>query len=469
MRSLSDLYQYQQRAIDFQCSNHQSAMWMDMGLGKTVVTLTSINHLINCGVLRSVLVVAPIRVCRLVWRQESIKWKELQQLKFSMVVGNKDQRTRALMNKADVYLINYENLEWLATALQTYFVAHGKETPFDGIVFDEISKCKNSSTDRVKALRKVIGNFKWRTGLTGTPASNGYKDLHGQYLVLDDGKRLGTSKTQFEGRWYKKEGPFKKVPYPDTHTGIKQLIGDITLEMSAEDYNPLPDLIVNTVEIDMPPDLRSRYDAMEREFFIRLDSGADVEIFNSAALTNKCLQFSNGFMYPVAGMPLWEPIHDLKLEALAEIVDEAGGQQILCSYAYRADAERIMHKFKDLKPINLTECKSEKSLVDAMARWKSGKCQLMIGHPASMGHGLDGLQDAGHTVVWYGMNWSLDLYDQFNARIRRQGQGAPVICHHIVCPDTLDVAQTLALGDKATTQSALRKAVKDYRKMKEKV
>ena len=259
------------------------------------------------------------------------------------------------------------------------------------------------------------------------------------------------------------------MPYPDTHTGIKQLIGDITLEMSAEDYNPLPDLIVNTVEIDLPPELRSRYDAMEREFFIKLDSGADVEIFNSAALTNKCLQFSNGFMYPVAGMPLWEPIHDLKLEALAEIVEEAGGQQILCSYAYRADAERIMHKFKDLKPINLTECKSEKSLVDAMARWKSGKCQLMIGHPASMGHGLDGLQDAGHTVVWYGMNWSLDLYDQFNARIRRQGQGAPVICHHIVCPDTLDVLQVLVLTDKATTQSALRKAVKDYRKMKEKV
>ena len=469
MRSPSALFPYQQKAVDFQCSSAQSAMWLDMGLGKTVITLTSAAHLLNCGALKSILVVAPIRVCRLVWRQEALKWIHTQHLNFSMMVGNKDQRTRAMMNKADIYLINYENLEWLATALQTYFVAHGKEIPFDGIVFDEISKCKNSSTNRVKALRKVLPGFKWRTGLTGTPASNGYKDLHGQYLVLDDGERLGASKSQFENRWYRSDGPYKKVPYEDTHTKIKQLIGDITLEMSAEDYNPLPDLIVNTVEVELPPDLRTAYDNMEREFFIRLDSGADVEIFNSAALTNKCLQFSNGFMYPVAGMPLWEPIHDLKLEALSDIIEESGGQQILCSYAYRADAERIMHKFKDLKPINLTDCKSEKSLIDAMTRWKAGKCQLMIGHAASMGHGLDGLQDAGHTLVWYGMNWSLDLYDQFNARIRRQGQGAPVICHHIICNDTLDIAQTLALTDKATTQTALRKAVKDYRKMKEKV
>jgi hypothetical protein len=253
------------------------------------------------------------------------------------------------------------------------------------------------------------------------------------------------------------------MPYEGAENEIKQLIGDITLEMSAEDYNKLPDLVVNDINIEMPENLRTMYDRMEREFFILLDSGKEVEMFNQAALTNKCLQFANGAMYPVAGMPLWEPIHDLKLDALEEIIDEAQGQQVLCSYGYRSDAERIMTRFAHLRPINLTECKSEASLVNAMARWTSGDCPLMIGHPASMGHGIDGLQKAGHTVVWYGLNWSLDLYDQMNARIRRQGQGAPVICHRILMLDTLDQAQALALTEKASTQAGLRNAVKQYR------
>jgi len=469
VKTAESLFPYQQKAINFQASQPASALWMDMGLGKTVVTLTTIAHLLNTGFLKGVLVVAPIRVCRLVWRQEALKWNHTQQLKFSVMVGTRDQRIRAMMTPADIYLINYENLEWLATTLQTYYIAYGTDLPFNGIVFDEISKCKNSSTKRVRVLNKVLPFFKWRTGLTGTPAGNGYKDLHGQYLVLDDGKRLGTSKNAFETRWYKQAGPYKKVPYPDTGDHIKHLIGDITLEMSAADYNPLPDLWVNDVMVELPEDVQSRYDAMEREFFIKLDSGADVEIFNQGSLTNKCLQFSNGFMYPVSGMPLWEPIHSLKLEALKDILEEAGGQPVLCAYAYVADAERIMHHFAHLRPINLTKCKSEQSLNEAMRRWVQGDCKLMIGHPASMGHGLDGLQQAGHIVVWYGMNWSLDLTDQFNARIRRQGQGSPVICHRIICPTTLDMAQLMALSDKSEIQTSLRSAIKEYRKTKEKV
>jgi SNF2 family DNA or RNA helicase len=228
----------------------------------------------------------------------------------------------------------------------------------------------------------------------------------------------------------------------------------------------MPDLIVNNVEIELPDDLRAKYNRMEKEFFLTLDSGKEVEAFNAAALTNKLLQFSNGAMYPVAGMPLWEPIHDLKLDALEEIIDEANGQPVFCSYAYRSDAERIMERFKDIDPINLTECKSEQSLATAMHRWKTGDCRLMIAHPASAGHGIDGLQKTGHTLVWYGLNWSLELYDQFNARLRRQGQGVPVICHRIMCKDTLDQAQALALDEKATTQAGLRSAVKQYRQMK---
>lgn len=312
---------------------------------------------------------------------------------------------------------------------------------------------------------KIIDHFDWITGLTGTPASNGYQDLHGQYLVVDGGKRLGTSKTKFMTEWYRKpaEGSRKVIPYKDTEDRIKHLIGDITLEMSAADYNPLPDLVVNDIEVELPPTLRAKYDAMERDFFLQLDSGKSKEVFNQASLTNACLQFSNGAVYPVAGMPLWEAVHDLKLDALEELIDEANGQPVLCSYAYRSDASRIMTRFAHLDPINLTECKSESALNEAMARWASGSCRLMIGHPASMGHGVDGLQKRGHIIVWFGLTWSLDLYEQMTARLRRQGQGVPVICHRIMMRDTLDQAQAIALGDKAVSQDSLRKAVKEYR------
>lgn len=468
------LHGYQQRAVNFQCTRPQSMLWLDMGLGKTVITLTSIAHLIHSQFLRAVVIVAPIRVCRLVWRQEAAKWEHTKHLRFSMLTGTKDQRTRALLRPADVYLINHENLGWLAEVLQTYYVSKSRPIPFNGLVWDEISKMKNSTTNRVRALinpqknHNVIDHFDWITGLTGTPASNGYQDLHGQFLVVDKGQRLGTSKTKFMTEWYRKPATDsrKVIPYKDTEDRLKQLIADITLEMSAADYNPLPDLITNDVEVELPEPLRLKYDAMEREFFLRLDSGREKEVFNQASLTNACLQFSNGAVYPVAGMPLWEPLHDLKLDALDELIEEANGQQILCSYAYRSDAERIMKRFADLSPINLTECKSERSLNDAMNLWTSGNCRLMIGHPASMGHGIDRLQQCGHIIVWFGLNWSLDLYDQMNARLRRQGQGVPVICHRILTRDTMDQAQAIALRDKAVSQESLRRAVREYRAMK---
>jgi SNF2 family DNA or RNA helicase len=383
------------------------------------------------------------------------------------MTGSRDQRTRALLKPdTNIWLVNYENLGWLAETLHTYFIAKDRPLPFDGLVWDEISKCKNSTTQRVKSVRKILKHFKWKTGLTGTPASNGYKDLHGQFLVLDEGKRLGTSKTAFRTRFYRKVGPFKEVAFDDTETTIKNLIGDITIEMSAADYLKMPDLIVNDVWVEFDDATRARYDKMEKEFFIKLDSGAEKEMFNQASLMNSCLQFSNGAIYPVAGMPLWEPIHSLKLDALEDIIEEAAGKPVLCWYQYRSDAARIMERFKDLNPINLTECKSQYALDVAMHRWKTGDCQLMVSHHLSAGHGVDGLQEAGHILVWYGCTWSLDGFDQANARLHRQGQGQPVVCHRILTKDTLDQAQVDVLNTKATDQTALRKAVSEYRKNK---
>lgn len=460
------LHEYQKRAVNHQCSMPQTMLWLDMGLGKTVITLTSIAHLLNQGFLRGVVIVAPIRVVRLVWRQEAKKWAHTNGLTFSVVAGTKDERTRALLKPAHVYLINYENLGWLAETLATYFVKKGKPTPFNGIVWDEVSKMKNSGTDRVKSFKRIAEHFDWATGLTGTPASNGYKDLHGQFLVVDRGARLGRTKTEFKTRFYYKVGPYKEVAFPDTEETIKKLIGDITLEMSAADYNPLPDLIVNNIELEMDGRPREIYETLEKEYFAQLDSGEGVEVFNSASLSTKLLQVANGAIYPVSGLPIWEPIHELKLDALEDIIEEAQGQPILCSYEFKSDAERIMKRFASLNPINLTECKSERSLNAAMDRWKRGDCPLMTGHPASMGHGIDGLQKAGFIIVWYGLTWSLDLYDQMNARLRRQGQGRPVMCHRLTVNKTVEQAQALALDEKATSQAGLRAAVKSYRQGK---
>lgn len=470
MRSPTDLHNYQKSAVNFQCTRPHSALWLDPGLGKTAVTLTSAAHLIQTGFLKAVLVVAPIRVCRLVWRQEAAKWAHTKHLRFTLLLGNRDQRTRALMREADIYVVNYDNLGWIAETLQTYYVAKGKPLPFDGLVWDELSMMKNSSTNRVKAVRKVLPYFKWRTGLTGSPASNGYKDLHGQFLVLDEGQRLGTSKDKFLKQWYRHDAhnAHKLIPYRDTDDQIKHLIGDITLEMSEKDYLELPDLVVNDVWVDLPPELRAKYDQLEKDFFLALDSGQDIELFNQASLTNKLLQFASGAVYPVAGMPLWEPIHDLKLDALEELLEESAGEPLLVSYDFRFTAERIMSRFKKYDPINLTECKSQASLDLAIYRWKSGQCPLMVGHPRSMGHGVDQLQERGNTLVWMGCTWSLDLYKQFNARLRRQGmnRNKPVICNRILMKDTMDVAQSMRLEEKDQTEKGLRNAIKEYRKSK---
>lgn len=464
MLKYNQLYPYQYRAIEFQCLREHSMLFLDMGLGKSVITLTSIQHLIKTDYLTAVLVVAPIRVCNLVWKQEAAKWEHTQGLKFANLTGNRDQRTRTLKSKADVYLINYENLEWLSTVIASHFIKNKLPIPFNGVVFDEITKCKNSTTKRVKAYLKIQKHFKWATGLTGTPASNGLKDLHGQYLVIDGGERLGRFKTKFQTAYFK-EAFYKLIPYPDTSEKIQAQISDITLEMGAADYNPLPKVIFNDIWVELPPNLRKLYNKMEKEFFLNIE-GQDIRMFNTAALMNKCFQFSNGAVYVEPNNPEYKTVHDLKLAVLEDILEEASGNPILCSYGFKSDAARIMEKFKKIKPINLSDCKNAKTLERTVNRWKKGDLPLMIGHPASIGHGLDGLQDSCHQVVWFGLNWSLDLYSQLNARVLRQGQTKTVIVHRILTLDTFDIIQKKALDDKATTENELRIAIKNYGKSK---
>jgi len=454
------LYEYQRKASDFQCSRWASMVWADCGLGKTIITLTSIARMVGSMQLQSVLVVAPMRVCTLVWRQEAAKWQHTQHLTFMPLTGCPEVRTRCLQRPADIYLINYEKLRWLGE------IAHKIELPFNGVVWDEITKLKNSTTKRVKAVAEILPHMKWRTGLTATPASNGLKDLHGQYLVTDFGKRLGTSKKQFQQRYFYADGPYKIKPFDSAGEEIQEAISDMTLEMSAEDYNPLPDLIVNDVMVELPIDVRDQYETLEKEFFMQLESGNEIEVFNTATLFNKCLQLSNGAVILDPDKPGWEDVHDTKLNALADIIEGSGDEPIFLAYAFRADAERIMERFKKINPINLTACKGEAKLNNAMDLWKSGGVKLMIAHPASCGHGIDGLQEAGHTIVWFGLNWSLDFYEQFNGRIRRQGIGSPPICHRILSANTLDVLQSIRLQEKSLGQSTLRSAVKRYRESK---
>lgn len=384
MRKPSDLHDYQKRAVTHQSVNRYTMLWLDMGLGKTIVTLTTITHLIKQGFLKSVLIVAPLRPLKTVWRQEALKWTHTSGLKFSLISGTPDQRFRALNRKADVYLINNENLKWLSDVIKKKLIDRDKQIPFNGIVWDEVTKMKNSTSKRGKAVLPIVGKMDWITGLTGTPASNGYIDLHGQYLVVDKGERLGVYKTHFIDEYFSKEG-YKTIPRSFSLEEIKKKISDITLEMSAEEYNKLPDMVVNDVVVELTPELRADYDSMEKDFFLRLDAETNIELFNKASLTNKCLQFSNGAVYLEPSKPEFHEIHDLKLEALEEIIESAQGSPVLCSYSYKSDAIRIMERFKTIKPVNLTTCKSDTQLKNALDYWKSGDCRLMIGHPACLG------------------------------------------------------------------------------------
>lgn len=466
MLDVDNLHAYQRRAINHLLTHPRAFLWLFMGAGKTPITLSVIKHLREHNIIRAALVLGPLRVVQSVWRQEAAKWRHLQGLKFTLIHGNPRERMRALARPADVYLTNYENLTWLSAQLQHYYINQGTLLPFDLLVLDESTKMKSVETRRYMALIPLLPYFNWRYGLTGTPASNGLEDLFGQFLAIDDGKRLGQNFYDFVAQYFTKSDfrGYRNTPTPEGEAYIHRVTSDIVLEMNQNDYLELPPFIVNDIMVELPPQHREQYDRLERELFTELDNGAELEVTSAAAKTNKLLQFANGAAITNSETGEWERVHDLKLDALEDIIEEASGEPVLVAYNYRADAERIMKRFPYARNLSgLTGDAFNRTLLE----WVGGGLRLLLAHPASAGHGVDRLQKRGNILVWFGLNWSLELTLQFNARLHRQGQSRPVVCHRILANDTMDEAVSLALDYKEQTQDTLRAAVAEYRRRRE--
>ena len=478
----TDLYEYQRECIQHQLHHDDSMLWLQMGLGKTPVTLTTIADRMRAGLVQKTLIFGPLRVIQAVWAREARKWSHTRHLRFSVLHGSREKRSRALFAEADIYLINYEAMNWLAQELDHYYLSQGKPLPFQMVVYDEVSKLKNSTTlrmaggsrdrtdgqgDTVKikltGWRKMIPHFAYRTGLTGTPASNGYLDLHGQFLAVDGGERLGTHITHFKDSYFTSD--FNGWNYSPTELGqqcIESKISDIVKKMDAADYLDTPEVKVTNMLVKIPPKARKAYDEVEKNMFAVLDSGTEVEVFSRSSVSNKCLQFCNGSPYLSSESSEFEAVHDAKLDALEEVLEEAAGSPVLCSYTFKADADRILKRFKKYRPVNMTATAS-KDTESVINKWNKGEIRLMIGHPASMGHGIDGLQDSGSILVWFGLNWSLELYEQMNGRLDRNGQKSTVSVIRILCEDSVDLAVADALERKTDDQEGLKSAIQRYR------
>ena len=464
--------------------NPNAMLWLQMGLGKTVIALTTIVDLMRASKVRKTVIFGPLRVINTVWTKEAEKWEHTKHLTFSTLTGSPDKRKRALFRQADIYLINYDLMTWFSEMMTHYYTDQGKEIPFDCVIYDEVSKLKNSTSLRMKGgkrdrldktgkeytikifgWRKMINQFTYRYGLTGTPAPNGYIDLHGQFLAVDGGERLGEYITHYREAYFSLgyNGHTYTIDNDYHRSCIESKISDITKKMDAKDYLDMPDIKVTNIMVDLPPNARKAYNEVEKDMFTELDNGTEIEVFSGASKSSKCLQFANGSPYISPESRDYEKLHDAKLEALQDILEEAGGSPVLCSYSFKSDAERIMKHFKKYKPVNLTGEKSSKtkSIID---KWNNGGIKLLIGHPASMGHGIDGLQDSGSIVVWFGINWSLELYEQMNGRIYRQGQNKPVSIIRILTKNTADLAVLDAIERKDGDQSGLKAALDRYKK-----
>lgn len=401
-----------------------------------------------------VLIIGPLRVSRDVWPAELRKWDGFDFLRMSVIVGSAKERAAALRAPADVYVINRENVKWLVDYLEQRRVPW----PFDMVVIDELSSFKNHQSQRWKALRKVRPRIKRILGLTGTPASNGLMDLWAEVFLIDRGERLGRFIGQYRSTYFKAGAMnpytgvvYSYVPLKGAEDRVYKRISDITVSMKALDYLDMPDYVPVTHTVSMEPAERKLYEQMKADLLVRV-KGEEIDAANAAVLSGKLLQMANGAIYNDAGEMV--QIHDKKLDMLEDLIEQANGQNVLIAYWFRHDHGRIMERLTTLgyAPRDL---KSEKDIAD----WNAGKIQVGLISPASAGHGLN-IQDGGHILIWFSMIWSLEMYQQTNARLWRQGQKELVTIHHIVCGDTVDGDVLSALKRKDTTQQNLIAAVK---------
>ena len=438
------MHEYQKYCVDFILNHKTSATFLDCGLGKTVTALTAINDLIHDSFeVNKVLVICPLRVAY-VWQTEINKWGHLKHLSFSVVLGTAKERCLALAKSAEIYIINRENLDWLITK-------SGYDFEFDMVVIDELSSFKNYKSKRFTSLMQVRHKIDRIVGLTGTPSSNGLMDLFAEFKVLDMGERLEYYISRYRDKYFlpdKRNGLqiYSWKPRENAEQEIYDKISDITISMKSVDFLDMPELVINEVPVSLGTAEKQKYDKFKADLILQLKD-ADIDAPNAAVLSNKLLQMANGAIYDEFNVSHY--IHDQKLDALEDLIEGANGKPILIAYWFQHDRERIKERFK---------VRQIKTATD-IEEWNKGNIPIAVIHPASAGHGLN-LQAGGSTLVWFGLTWSLELYQQTNARLWRQGQNDTVVIHHIIAKDTIDEDVMLALKLKDRTQASLIDAVK---------
>ena len=439
-------HNYQSYAIDYIENHPIAAVLLDMGLGKTVISLTAIADLLfDSFEAHRILVVAPLRVARDTWPAEISKWQHLKHLTYAVAVGTIKERKAALSAGADITIINRENLGWLIDS-------SGYEFDYDMVIIDELSSFKNHKSKRFQSLMKVRPKVKHIIGLTGTPSSNGLMDLWAEFKLLDFGERLGRFITHYRNNYFipdKRNGEiiYSYKPMPYAEDAIYRKISDITISMKSTDHLQMPELITSQYEVQLSEDEKQRYEELKADFILELPEG-EITAANAASLTGKLSQLANGAIYDDEGNIV--EFHDRKLDALEDIIESANGKPLLVAYWFKHDLQRIKKRFV------VREIKTSKDIID----WNNGDIPVAVIHPASAGHGLN-LQAGGSTLIWFGLTWSLELYQQTNARLWRQGQSSgTVVIEHIIAKGTIDERILKALSLKEVSQNALIDAVK---------
>lgn len=447
-------HEYQRYCINRLLQSDKLALFLDMGLGKTVITLTAVNDLrYNRFLIRKCLVIAPKKVAEDTWTREQGKWDHLRLLRVVPVLGNRAKRIKALNSPGDVYVISRDNVQWITEYYRN-------DWPFDMVVIDELSSFKSHQAKRFKALKSVRGHISRMVGLTGTPAPNGLMDLWAQMYLIDQGQRLGKTITEYRNNYFTPGSRnattiFSYDVIPGMDMQIRKQISDICISLSAKDYLELPDCVTDTRYIRLDSKAEASYRQLERERILEMPDGT-IDSGSAAVLANKLLQISNGAVYATDPETMEQSvveIHDCKLEALKEIIEACAGQHLLVFYNFQHDRDRILRALASSK-LRIGQLKTP----DDITAWNDGAIDVLLAHPASAAYGLN-LQQGGNHVVWFGLNWSLELYQQANARLYRQGQKDKVFIHHLAVVGSIDEDVLSALEEKDNCQRALLDAL----------